>query len=198
MRTSTALRSTTALPTALENESHATKKMDVMFSRASDEWRTPVETFNALNAEFGFDVDAAATSENSWVDGDYFGPGHFYPEQRDALAVKNWTLYGRTFWLNPPYSKCREFIAKAAAESRKGATVVCLVPSRTDTRWWHQHVWDRDSHLPWPHVEIRFIKGRLKFGNSENSAPFPSVVVVFRPVESATKVHAVAPSAVQQ
>ena len=156
----------------------------VMFGRATDEWRTPVETFNALNAEFGFDHDAAATSENSWVDGDYFGPDHHFAGQRDALSLPSWKAYGHTFWLNPPYSRCREFIAKAAQEARRGATVVCLVPSRTDTRWWHSDVWDAGQNQPRPGVEVRFIKGRLKFGNSENSAPFPSVVIVFRPVTS--------------
>jgi phage N-6-adenine-methyltransferase len=152
----------------------------LMFSKASDEWRTPLETFNELNAEFGFDHDAAATSDNSWVDGDYFGPDHSYPSQRDALTIR-WRPFGTRFWLNPPYSRCREFIKKAALEARNGATVVCLVPSRTDTRWWHSEVWDAEKHQPRPGVEIRFIKGRLKFGNSNNSAPFPSVVVIFRP-----------------
>lgn len=157
----------------------------LMFSLKTDEWRTPVETFNALNAEFGFDFDAAATSENSWVDGDYFGPDHRVPEQRDALAVEDWRPYGPVFWLNPPYSKCREFIAKAAAEAKKGCTVVCLVPSRTDTRWWHEHVWDANLHKPRPGVEVRFIKGRLKFGGATAGAPFPSVVIVFRPEQVA-------------
>ena len=148
----------------------------VMFGKATDEWRTPVETFNALNAEFGFDVDAAATAKNSWVDGDYFGPDHYYQSQRDALTVE-WLPHGKTFWLNPPYSKCRAFIAKAAQQARNGCTVVCLVPSRTDTRWWAESVMPFAS-------EIRFVKGRLKFsgaGKSENSAPFPSAVIVFRP-----------------
>ena len=67
----------------------------------------------------------------------------------------------------------------------KGCTVVCLVPSRTDTRWWHQHVWDGEKHQPRSGVEIRFIKGRLKFGGSESGAPFPSVVIVFRPQAAA-------------
>lgn len=161
-------------------------KPDVMFSKATDEWRTPQATFDALNAEFGFDHDAAARADNSWVDGDYFGPDHRYEGQRDALAVEHWRPYGRTFWLNPPYSKCRAFIAKAAAESRKGCTVVCLVPSRTDTRWWHANVWDCDKDQPREGVEVRFIKGRLKFGNSQNSAPFPSVVIIFRPPQAAS------------
>lgn len=151
----------------------------LMFGKASDEWRTPVDTFNELNAEFGFDIDAAATDENRWVDGGYFGLDHALPDQRDALAT-NWHLYGRTFWLNPPYSKCREFIAKASLERVNGCTTVCLVPSRTDTRWWHGHVWDREKHAPYRGVEVRFIKGRLKFGGSKDCAPFPSVVIVFR------------------
>lgn len=150
----------------------------LMFSKASDEWRTDGDFFAALDAEFGFDVDAAASAENRWKER-YFGLDH--PHQNDALAMQ-WFPYGRTFWLNPPYSKCREFIAKAAEQAAKGCTVVCLVPSRTDTRWWHEHVWDRASHLPWPNVEIRFVKGRLKFGGATAGAPFPSVVIVFRGV----------------
>lgn len=156
---------------------------EVMFSKASDEWRTPEATFNALNAEFGFDFDVAARSDNGWVDGDYFGPDHSDPLMRDALE-QTWCIFGKTLWMNPPYSRCREFIANAALEARQGCTVVCLVPARTDTRWWHAHVWDTDKQQPRPGVEVRFIKGRLKFGNSENSAPFPSAVVIFRPVES--------------
>jgi phage N-6-adenine-methyltransferase len=158
---------------------------DVMFGRATDEWRTPQATFDALNAEFGFDVDAAATAENTWLPM-WFGldavPGGFF---YDALAI-DWSEYGRTFWLNPPYSKCREFIAKAAEEARKGLTVVCLVPSRTDTRYWHEHVWNVETNQPREGVEIRFLKGRLKFGNSTNSAPFPSVVIIFRPPTAAS------------
>ena len=156
----------------------------LMFSKASDEWETPVETFNELNAEFGFDHDAASTRDKGWVDGGYFGPDNGFPELRDALAVPSWRIYGKAFWLNPPYSKCRQFIAKAALEASLGATVVCLVPSRTDTRLGHEHVWDARTNTYRPGVEVRFIKGRLKFGGSENSAPFPSAVIVFRPVAS--------------
>lgn len=151
----------------------------LMFSKASDEWSTPQEFFDRLNEEFEFVFDAAATKENRKV-GDYFGLDHPYPEQRDALAI-DWLKFGATFWLNPPYSKCREFIAKAAQEAQRGATVVCLVPSRTDTRWWHEHVWSAEFHQPRRYVEVRFVKGRLKFGGGKDCAPFPSVVIVFRP-----------------
>lgn len=151
----------------------------LMFSKASDEWSTPQDFFDGLNREFRFVTDAAATRANCIVNGDYFGPDNPDPEFRDALAVPDWFAYG-PLWLNPPYSKCREFMGKAAQESAKGATVVCLVPSRTDTRWWHEYVWNRELHCPLLNVEVRFIKGRLKFGGSKDCAPFPSAVIVFR------------------
>lgn len=146
----------------------------VMFSRASDEWETPQDFFDALDAEFRFGLDAAASEDNAkctvWMD-----------VEKDALR-QDWRMGPRwSTWLNPPYSRVREFIEKAAQEARRGATVVCLVPSRTDTRWWHSEVWDAEKHTFRPGVEVRFVKGRLKFGNSNNSAPFPSVVIVFRP-----------------
>lgn len=151
----------------------------LMFSKATDEWATPQDTFDALHREFEFSLDAAANNGNAKCE-------HFMSQELNALAC-DWfaaveLLDTLAVWLNPPYSKCREFIAKAAEEARKGCTVVCLVPSRTDTRWWHEHVWDRDTHRPRPGVEVRFIKGRLKFGGATAGAPFPSVVIVFRPV----------------
>lgn len=164
-----------------------------MFGKATDEWRTPQEMFEALDAEFGFDLDVAARAENCWKE-HYLGPDRGRPDREDALTC-HWAALGPVCWLNPPYSKCREFITKAAQEARRGATVVCLVPSRTDTRWWHSEVWDAENNRCRPGVEVRFIKGRLKFGNSENSAPFPSVVIIFRPVESAGVPIAVDPQA---
>lgn len=147
---------------------------DLMFSKASDEWSTPEATFRALDDEFHFTLDAAATLANRKVE-NYRGPDHEEPMLRDALQYP----WHGVVWLNPPYSKVREFITKAAGEAKAGhATVVCLVPSRTDTRWWHDHVWEGDH--PREGVEVRFLKGRLKFGGSANSAPFPSVVLVFR------------------
>jgi len=147
----------------------------LMFSKQSDEWSTPQALFEALNAEFAFDLDAAADRKNAKCD-DFLA--------RNALSL-DWDTYGLcvgpSVFLNPPYSKCREFIAKAAWEASKGCTVVCLVPSRTDTRWFHDHVWDRDRHRPQPGVEVRFLKGRLKFSGAKAGAPFPSMIVVFRP-----------------
>jgi phage N-6-adenine-methyltransferase len=157
----------------------------VMFSKAKDEWSTPQDVFDALDAEFHFGLDAAACRENAKCVL-YFGPDVGVPFN-DALGMEWWIGHdprNESVWLNPPYSKCRAFIAKAAEEARKGLTVVCLIPSRTDTRMWHEHVWDASLNHCRPGVEIRFIKGRLKFGNSANSAPFPSVVVIFRPVSA--------------
>ena len=149
----------------------------VMFSRQSDMWSTPRAFFLILDAEFRFDLDVAASEDNAMCP-------EFYSEEFDALR-RDWSAYGRrppTCWCNPPYSKCAEFVAKAAEEARKGVTTVMLIPSRTDTRYWHAHIWDQEKHQPRPGVEVRFLKGRLKFGDGKHSAPFPSVVLVFRPV----------------
>lgn len=147
----------------------------LMFSKASDEWGTPLDFFRSLDAEFEFDADMAASSLNN-LKANYWGLDHVLPERRNALVFR----WPAICWLNPPYSRCREFVAKAAEEASKGSTVVCLVPSRTDTRWWHEYVWDREKHQPRAGVEVRFVKGRLKFGGAENGAPFPSVVIIFR------------------
>jgi phage N-6-adenine-methyltransferase len=141
-----------------------------LFSRRSDEWRTPPELWQALHAEFHFDLDAAATQDNTTC-------VRFCDRQVDALTV-SWE--NAVVWLNPPYSKCKAFMAKAKQEAQAGATVVCLVPSRTDTRWWHESVWDTARQRPQPGVEVRFLKGRLRFGPGTGTAPFPSALVIFR------------------
>ena len=147
----------------------------VMFGKATDEWATPQDFFDRLNLEFQFDVDAAASETNHKCPVWYGG-------LIDALALDSWATVPSSIWLNPPYSKCREFIVKAREESHKGHTIVCLVPARTDTRWWHEWVYDAVENAYWPGVEVRFVKGRLKFGEGKNSAPFPSVLIIFRPV----------------
>lgn len=147
-------------------------KDTALFSKASDEWSTPQWLFGMLDLEFYFLCDAAATAKNRKTLSVWFGTGS---EQRwlDALKVKDWqeSTGVRSFFLNPPYSKIAAFMKKAYEESQKGATVVCLIPSRTDTRYWHDYVMKAQ--------EIRFVKGRLKFGDQKNSAPFPSCVVIF-------------------
>lgn len=133
-----------------------------MMSSNSDMWETPQDFFEKLNKEFNFDLDVCATADNKKCD------RYFSPEQ-DGLQ-QEWT--GMCF-MNPPYGrKIGVWIKKAYESSLEGATVVCLLPSRTDTKWFHDFCMEG---------EIRFVKGRLKFGGSKNSAPFPSMVVVFRP-----------------
>jgi site-specific DNA-methyltransferase (adenine-specific) len=133
-----------------------------LFSSQSDEWSTPQDLFDALHAEFNFSLDPCAVECNCKL-------SFFFSPELDGL-FQPWTR--ERVFMNPPYSNIRAWMAKANAESKKGATVVCLVPARTDTRWFHESA---VGH------EIRFIKGRLKFGGAKASAPFPSCIVVMRP-----------------
>lgn len=131
----------------------------VMFSSSTDLWSTPDDIFKKLNDEFGFTLDVCATSENHKC-------SKYYTKEQDGLS-KEWD---GICWMNPLYGKEIAQWVKKAYES--GCIVVCLVPARTDTKWWHEYCMESS--------EIRFVKGRLKFGNSKNSAPFPSAIVVFR------------------
>ena len=145
-----------------------------------DTWTTPKDFFNELNKEFNFTLDAAALKSSAVVP-NYLGPDHDYGWRRDALTVEwdgaviDWDGVsggGGAVWLNPPYGRqIGKFLAKADNESKKGIVIVCLVPARTDTKWWHDYC---------IHHEIRFIRGRLKFGNQKNSAPFPSALIVMK------------------
>lgn len=143
----------------------------VVFSSGKDDWRTPPDLFAALDAEFHFTVDAAANAENHLCER-WWGPGG---EIDDALATR-W--HKETCWLNPPYSRVAAFVSIADFWLPWARTVM-LIPARTDTRWWHEHIWDRNNHQPHEGVQVRFLKGRLKFSGSPNPAPFPSVIVVF-------------------
>ena len=147
----------------------------LMFSSKSDEWSTPQELFDALHAEFDFRIDLAATAENAKCSA-------FFTKEHDALSMP-WHAAFRCGWLNPPYSRglCGKFIAKAAEERTKGFLTVMLLPARTDTKAFHAYIWDTDKHQPREGVEVRFLKGRLKFSGCKDPAPFPSMVVVFRP-----------------
>lgn len=157
----------------------------VHFSSESDLWETPQWLYDELDAEFSFSMDAACTEDNCKANG-----GYFYDKGDDAL-VADWVKYG-THWCNPPYSRGNliRFVAKAAEERLKGVTSVFLIPSRTDTCAWHNYIWDKDKHCPREGVEVRLLKGRLKFekdgkpvldkNGKPQSAPFPSAVVIFR------------------
>jgi phage N-6-adenine-methyltransferase len=138
--------------------------MDVHFSSNTYEWETPQDLFDELNSEFGFTLDVCATFDNAKCP-------NFYSPIQDGL-LQEWK---GICWMNPPYGKqIKEWMKKAYWVSLKGVTVVCLVPSRTDSGWWHDYAMKG---------EIRFIRGRLRFGGSKNSAPFPSAIIVFRPRE---------------
>ena len=127
----------------------------------TDLWSTPRDFFDDYNAIYHFDVDVCATAENALC-------AKFYSPEDNGLS-KQW--HG-VCWMNPPYGReISKWMKKAYESSLHGATVVCLVPARTDTAWWHEYAMKG---------EIEFIRGRLKFGDAKNSAPFPSAVVVFQ------------------
>lgn len=136
---------------------------ELMFSSKTDLWETPQWFFDRLNKVFNFGVDVCALPENAKCE-TYYTPD-------DNGLLKDWR---GVCWLNPPYGRQISAWVEKAYKSAKenGATVVCLLPARVDTRWWHDYC---------ANGEVHFLKGRLKFGNATNSAPFPSAVVVFRP-----------------
>jgi len=140
----------------------------VHFSSRSCEWSTPMDLFARINAEHGpFDLDVCATSDNAKC-------ARFYSIQQDGLQ-QTWT---GSCWCNPPYGRTiGQWVRKAWQSSLAGATVVCLLPSRTDTSWWHDYVE--------PFARVQFLRGRVRFSGSTSGAPFPSAVVVFSPSTTA-------------
>lgn len=126
--------------------------MKVHFSSQRMDWKTPKAVYQILDAEFGFSHDPC-------------------PPKYEIDGLKS--EWGRCSFVNPPYGReLPKFIEKGFQEWKKGKTVVFLIPSRTDTRWWHEYCMKA--------TEIRFIKGRLKFDDQENPAPFPSAIVIFK------------------
>lgn len=141
----------------------------ILFSSKTDLWETPQWLFDELNDEFHFNLDVCANSENAKCD-------IYYNKEQDGLK-QPW--YGNV-WCNPPYGRqIWEWIKKAYESFLNGATVVMLLPARTDTKWFHDYIYGKS--------EIRFIKGRLRFGESKGNAPFPSMIVVYRIDNSAIK-----------
>lgn len=122
----------------------------VMFSSAHDNWSTPKDVYAALDLEFKFNFDPCPLGGSNGLT----------------------SPWGGANFVNPPYSQIKDWVKKAYEEWQNGKTVVMLIPSRTDTQWWHEYVMKA--------TEIRFIKGRLKFGGAKNSAPFPSCIVIFK------------------
>ena len=126
----------------------------ILFKSEKQNWKTPKAFYQALDAEFRFDFDPCPPKPDF-----------------DGLSIE----WGAVNFVNPPYSQVARWVKKGYQESVKGKTVVFLIPSRTDTRWWHEYVMAAK--------EIRFIKGRLIFEGSKFNAPFPSCVVIFKSKE---------------
>lgn len=136
------------------------------------EWRTPKNFYEKLNEEFNFTLDPCATAENHKCN-------KYYTIKENGL-LQNWG--GETVFCNPPYGRkdTAEWIKKCYLESQKeNTTVVLLIPARTDTKAFHEYIYHK--------AEIRFVKGRLKFNDSKEAAPFPSMVVVFKGVKNEQK-----------
>ena len=132
-----------------------------LFSSTTCEWETPQDVFDKLNAEFHFTLDPCSTDQNAKC-------AKYYTKEQDGLA-QDWT--GENVFCNPPYGREMPKWIKKCSEIQCGVAVM-LIPARTDTAAFHDYIYGK--------AEIRFIRGRLKFGGSKNSAPFPSMVVVFR------------------
>lgn len=133
-----------------------------MFSSCKDDWETPQRLFDDLDKEFGFDLDVCATKDNAKCKS-------YFTKEQNGLTQE----WRGTCWMNPPYGRSiGKWMQKAYESAEKGfATIVCLVPSRTDAAWWHDYAMKG---------EIRFIRGRVRFEGAKENAPFPSAVVIFR------------------
>ena len=146
-----------------------TKIQKLMFSSKSDMWGTPPEFFNKLNKTYKFTLDPCASAENHKCD-------KYYTLEDDGLS-KSWE--NEVVFVNPPYSKIKDWVKKSHDEWVLGSEIILLIPARTDTRYFHDYINDN--------AQVRFIKGRLKFihpdGRNSKSAPFPSILCIFRRVK---------------
>ena len=138
--------------------------MNVHFSSKKMDWATPWELFRVWDISHGpFTLDVCATPKNAKC-------GVYYTPEMNSLT-KRWS---GVCWMNPPYGReIGRWIAKAVGEVQKGHAdrVVCLLPARTDTAWWHE--------LVMPYGFAHFLRGRVRFEGAEHAAPFPSAIVVF-------------------
>src|SRR5699024_1072947 len=141
--------------------------MKVHYSSKTNEWATPQYLFDELDKEFNFTLDPCATDENFKCD-KYF-------TIEDDVLIQDWS--NDVVFMNPPYGRdIKHWIKKAYESHKQGATVVCLIPARTDTSYWHEFIFGKAT-------DVRFLRGRVKFGDSKNSAPFPSAIVVYGEAE---------------
>jgi phage N-6-adenine-methyltransferase len=133
-----------------------------LYASESSDWETPRWLFEKLDQEFHFTLDVCASRGNAKC-------SRYFPPEKDGL-VQRWS---GVCWMNPPYGRqVGKWVQKAWEEGQRGCVVVCLLPVRSDTRWWHQ--WVMKSS------EIRLLSKRLTFEGAGNKAPFPVAIVVFR------------------
>ena len=139
--------------------------LNVIFSSKTDDWATPQNFFDELDNEFGFQLDPCADDLNHKCK-------KYYTKECDGLKM-DWGGY--RVYCNPPYGReISKWVAKCFETNNKyGNLIVALLPARTDTKWFHDYIYKKEG------VYIRFVKGRLKFGNSKENAPFPSMVVIW-------------------
>ena len=144
------------------NESRPSRLTSGVFSSTTDLWATPQDFFDELNEEFEFTLDPCATPDNAKC-------AKFFTKEQDGLK-QDWT--GERVFCNPPYGRAiGAWVKKCHDEAQKGTLVVMLIPARTDTSYFHDYIYHK--------AEIRFIRGRLKFGGASQGAPFPSMVVIY-------------------
>lgn len=141
---------------------YAMSQFKTRFESRRQDWETPNSIFDPLNTEFSFTLDVCATEDTAKCQS-------FLTAEEDALN-RDWGTH--VCWMNPPFREQKKWVKKAYEASCSGATVVCLVPSRTNTNWWHDYCM---------RGEVRFIRGRPKFGNADHGTPLPLAIVVFRP-----------------
>lgn len=145
-------------------------KLDVHFSSQKMDWETPDDLFQQWNNIYNFDLDVCATKHNTKCK-------KFYSPKTNGLKQR----WRGNCWMNPPYGReLKKWVEKAHRSSMTGkCCVVCLIPARTDTKMFHDYIWDKELGRPYPGIQVHFLKGRVKFKGAEASAPFPSMIVVF-------------------
>ena len=139
------------------------------FATGKQDWETPDSIFNSLDSEFNFSTDVCASHINAKC------TIYFTPEM-DGLSQ----YWSGACWMNPPFGEQGKWVKKAYDESQRGAVVVCLLPSRTNTNWWHDYCMKG---------EIRFIRGRPKFKGAKHGLPQPLAIVIFYPSDNVERIN---------